>query len=220
MDDFTEGKATLQKLASLMRSKAKIAAAEAGIADADERAEIIDRLNASVAKKEQALRKAAEERKKSQGSTTPSQPATQPAAPKTASATSAPAAPEKKKVINQNGEEDTSKDAKSMSNDALEKKVRELKSEREADASRLAAFKEKLTGRSVAGKNGVIEKIEDLKTQLTKAAESSKKKIQSQIDALEKEKKALEAQIKDQEEGKAVTDKLYTTYSNELQSRK
>jgi len=60
MDSHTEGKATMQKLASLMRTKAKIKAAEAGIKDSDERSEIIDRLNDTAARKEEALRKAAE----------------------------------------------------------------------------------------------------------------------------------------------------------------
>lgn len=219
MDGDTEGKPTLQKLASLMRTKAKIKAAEAGIKDADDRADIIDKLNTSAARKEEALVKAAEQRKKPKETETS---VSAPSGKKPAPAPSAPASPAKKKVASQAApkEEDTSKDAKSMNDDALEKKVRELKSERESDAATLASLREKLTGRSVAGKNGVIEKIEDLKSKLAKASATSKTKIQAEIETLEKEKAKLEAEIKSQEEGKALTDKLYTTYSNELQSRK
>ena len=107
-----------------------------------------------------------------------------------------------------------------MSKDKLEAKVRELKSERDADNSRLASMKEKLTGASIAGPNGVIEKIKELKTKLSKAAASSKPKIQGEIDTLEREKAKLESEIADQEKGKAMTDKLYTIYSNALQSAK
>ena len=64
MDANTEGKVVLQKVASLMRTKAKIKAADAGIKDADSRAEVIDKLNSTVARQEEALRKAAEQRNK------------------------------------------------------------------------------------------------------------------------------------------------------------
>ena len=233
MDGNTEGKVVLQKVASLMRTKAKIKAADAGIKDADSRAEVIDKLNSTVARQEEALRKAAEQRNKpKETETSVTKTSTEdgkkkvapapkaPAAKKDAPAPEAPPAPaaSASPAVSDNFEEDAKKEASSMSKDQLASKVRELKSERESDASRLASLKEKITGASVSGSNGIDEKISDAKKKLAKAAESSKPKIQSEIDTLEKEKQKLQAQIADQEKGKALTDKLFTIYSNALQS--
>ena len=94
MDSHTEGKTTLQKLASLMRTKAKIKAAEAGIKDADDRAEIIDKLNNTAARKEEALRKAAEAKGRPRETETS---VSAPSGKKEAPAPSAPASPAGKK---------------------------------------------------------------------------------------------------------------------------
>ena len=203
MDTLAGSNPGLEKMATLLKLRAKIKAAEAGIQDKDERADRLSKLKpreAATAKSLQQIGKeeTKKEKEKEKAADTPT------AAPsaKTSSATS----------VSQ----------KSTKDESLEDQYTRIKAERQQDESALASMKEKLTGRSVAGQNGILEKIAAKQAQLNDAKLSDQKKeqIRKEIEGLNAEAEKLKAQIADFEEGIKDTRKIETELYNKLQASK
>lgn len=193
MDTLSGSSAGLGKMATLLKLRAKIKAAEAGIQDKDERAEKLSQLKPREVATAQSLQQIGKE-----------------AAQRTKEADAA----EKT-----NKTPTTQKSAKVES---LEDQYGRIKTERQQDEATLASMREKLTGRSVSGANGTLEKIASKQAQLkdAKLSDQKKEQIRKEIEGLNAEAEKLKAQIADFEEGIKDTRKIETELYNKLQASK
>jgi len=197
MDTLSGSSAGLGKMATLLKLRAKIKAAEAGIQDKDERAEKLSQLKPREAATAQSLQQIGKE-----------------AAQKTKDDTAA----EKTKTTPKT----PPGDQKPAKVESLEDQYTRIKAERQQDESTLASMKEKLTGRSVSGQNGTLEKIAAKQSQLkdAKLSDQKKEQIRKEIDGLKSEAEKLKAQIADFEEGIKDTRRIETEVYDKLQSIK
>lgn len=196
MDTLSSSSAGLGKMATLLKLRAKIKAAEAGIQDKDERAEKLSNLKQRETASVQSLQQIGKEAKAKEAETQKEEKA------KPAQTSAEPKQPAKV--------------------ESLEDQYTRLKSERQQDESALASMKEKLTGRSVSGQNGILEKIAAKQAQLkdAKLGEQKKAQIRKEIDALKEEADKLKAEIADFEEGVKETRKLEAETYDKLQAAK
>jgi chromosome segregation ATPase len=198
MDTLSGSSAGLGKMATLLKLRAKIKAAEAGIQDKDERADKLSQLKPREAATAQSLKQIGQEAKTKEAEKSKE---------------------EKQKPAQAQKQESEQKPAKVES---LEDEYSRIKSERQQDESVLSGMKEKLTGRSVAGQNGILEKIAGKQAQLkdAKLSDQKKEQIRKEIDALNSEAEKLRAEIADFEEGVKDTRRIESEVYDKLQSAK
>lgn len=198
MDTLSGSSAGLGKMATLLKLRAKIKAAEAGIQDKDERAEKLSQLKPREVATAQSLKEIGQEAKTKEAEKSKEEKQQ----PKT---TQEPASQQKPAKV-----------------ESLEDQYLRIKSERQQDESALASMKEKLTGRSVAGQNGILEKIAAKQAQLkdAKLSDQKKEQIRKEIDALNSEAEKLRTEIADFEEGIKDTRRIESEIYDKLQAAK
>ena len=199
MDTLSGSSAGLGKMATLLKLRAKIKAAEAGIQDKDERADKLSQLKPREAATAQSLKEIGQEAKVKE----------------------AEKSKEEKQKLTQAAQKPAS-EQKPAKVENLEDQYSRIKSERQQDESVLSGMKEKLTGRSVAGQNGILEKIAGKQAQLkdAKLSDQKKEQIRKEIDALNSEAEKLRAEIADFEEGVKDTRRIESEIYDKLQSAK
>lgn len=186
----------LAKMAALLKVKARIKAAEAGITDKDERIQKIEGLKQREADATEKLRELGK---------------------KAAEAQAKKAEREKEAA-----KEEPKTSEKSPKIESLEDQYARLKVERQQDEAALAGLKEKLTGRSTSGVNGILEKIAAAKAKLQdpKVGADKKEMIKKEIDSLQSEAEKLRAKIADFEEGIKITRQEEADLYDKLQAEK
>lgn len=200
MDTLSGSSPGLGKMATLLKLRAKIKAAEAGIQDKDERADKLSQLKPREAATAQSLKEIGQEAKAKEAEKSKEEKQQKPT-----QSTQKPASEQKPAKV-----------------ESLEDQYLRIKSERQQDESALASMKEKLTGRSVAGQNGVLEKIAGKQAQLkdAKLSDQKKEQIRKEIDALNSEAEKLRAEIADFEEGIKDTRRIESEVYDKLQAAK
>lgn len=195
MDELSTD-AGLAKMAALLKVKARIKAAEAGITDKDERIQKIEGLKQREADATEKLRELGK---------------------KAAEAQAKKAEREKEAA-----KEEPKTSEKSPKIESLEDQYARLKVERQQDEAALAGLKEKLTGRSTSGVNGILEKIAAAKAKLQdpKVGADKKEMIKKEIDSLQSEAEKLRAKIADFEEGIKITRQEEADLYDKLQAEK
>jgi chromosome segregation ATPase len=196
MDELSTD-AGLAKMAALLKVRARIKAAEAGISDKDERIQKIEGLKKREADATEKLRELGKKAAEAQAQKAEREKEAAKAEPQQAA-------------------------EKSPKVESLEDQYARIKSERQQDEAALTGLKEKLTGRSTSGVNGILEKIAAAKAKLQdpKVGADKKELIRKEIDSLQSDAEKLRAKIADFEEGIKITRQEEAELYDKLQAEK